>query len=218
MRLKEKIEIPKYSLGEELVNAISHGIGALLSVVGLVMCIVFSSKHNNVYAIVSSAIYGFTSIFLYTMSTVYHGLKVNRAKRVFRVIDHCSIFLLIAGTYTPYVLVVLPNTIGWTMFGVIWDCAIVGICLDAIDLNRFKKHSFVLYIIMGWMIMFSFKYLLAAISIRGVFLMISAGVLYTVGAVFYALGRNKKYMHSLFHLFVLAASILFFFSIFLYVI
>lgn len=218
MSLKDRIEIPKYTLGEELVNAISHGIGALLSVVALVLCIVFSAKHNDVYAIVSSCIYGTTSIILYTMSTMYHSLKVNNAKRVFRIIDHCSIFLLIAGTYTPYVLVVLPKNIGWTMFGIIWACATIGIVLNAVDLDKYKKISMFLYIIMGWMIIFSFKYLLRSISMEGIFLMLSAGVLYTVGAIFYGLGKKKKYMHSVFHLFVLFASVLFFFSIFLYVI
>lgn len=218
MSLKDRIEIPKYTLGEELVSAISHGIGALLSVVALVLCIVFSAKHNDVYAIVSSCIYGTTSIILYTMSTMYHSLKVNNAKRVFRIIDHCSIFLLIAGTYTPYVLVVLPKNIGWTMFGIIWACATIGIVLNAVDLNKYKKISMFLYIIMGWMIIFSFKYLLRSISREGIFLMLSAGVLYTVGAIFYGLGKKKKYMHSVFHLFVLFASVLFFFSIFLYVI
>ncbi len=218
MSLKDRIEIPKYTLGEELVSAISHGIGALLSVVALVLCIVFSAKHNDVYAIVSSCIYGATSIILYTMSTMYHSLKVNNAKRVFRIIDHCSIFLLIAGTYTPYVLVVLPKNIGWTMFGIIWACATIGIVLNAVDLNKYKKISMFLYIIMGWMIIFSFKYLLRSISMEGIFLMLSAGVLYTVGAIFYGLGKKKKYMHSVFHLFVLFASVLFFFSIFLYVI
>ena len=142
MSLKDRIEIPKYTLGEELVSAISHGIGALLSVVALVLCIVFSAKHNDVYAIVSSCIYGTTSIILYTMSTMYHSLKVNNAKRVFRIIDHCSIFLLIAGTYTPYVLVVLPKNIGWTMFGIIWACATIGIVLNAVDLNKYKKISY----------------------------------------------------------------------------
>ena len=218
MSLKDRIEIPKYTLGEELVSAISHGIGALLSVVALVLCIVFSAKHNDVYAIVSSCIYGTTSIILYTMSTMYHSLKVNKAKRVFRIIDHCRIFLLIAGTYTPYVLVVLPKNIGWTMFGIIWACATIGIVLNAVDLNKYKKLSMFLYIIMGWMIIFSFKYLLRSISMEGIFLMLSAGVLYTVGAIFYGLGKKKKYMHSVFHLFVLFASVLFFFSIFLYVI
>lgn len=218
MTLKEKIKIPKYTLGEELVSAISHGIGGLLSIAGLVLCVVFSAMHHNVYAVVSSAIYGSTSIILYTMSTLYHSLKVNNAKRVFRIIDHCSIFLLIAGTYTPYALVALPKVLGWTIFGIEWGCAIIGIVLNSIDLKRFKKVSMALYLIMGWMIILSFKTLLQSIEIWGIYMMLIAGSLYTIGAIFYGIGKKKKYMHSVFHMFVLAASILFFFSIFFYVI
>lgn len=218
MTLKEKIKIPKYTLGEELVSAISHGIGGLLSIAGLVLCVVFSALHHNSYAVVSSAIYGSTSIILYTMSTLYHSLKVNNAKRVFRIIDHCSIFLLIAGTYTPYALVALPKALGWTIFGIEWGCAIIGIVLNSIDLKKFKKISMALYLIMGWMIILSFKTLLKSIEIWGIYMMLIAGSLYTIGAIFYGIGKKKKYMHSVFHMFVLAASILFFFSIFFYVI
>lgn len=218
MTLKEKIEIPKYSLAEELMSAISHGLGGLLSIAALVLCVVFSAIHHNPYAVASSIIYGTTSIILYTMSTLYHSLKINNAKRVFRIIDHCSIFLLIAGTYTPYVLVALPKKIGWTIFAVIWICAILGIVLNSINLQKFKKLSMVLYLVMGWMIIFSFDDLIKSIDVAGIYLMVSAGVLYTVGAIFYGVGKKHKYMHSIFHLFVLAASILFFFSIFLFVI
>ena len=216
--LKDKISIPKYTLGEELVSAISHGIGCLLSIAALVLCVVFSAIHGNVYAVVSSTIYGSTSIILYCMSTLYHSFKVNNAKRVFRIIDHSCIFLLIAGTYTPYALVCLPKTLGWTIFGIEWGCAIIGIVLNSIDLKKYKKISMVLYLVMGWMIIFSFKSLLKSVDISGIYLMLTAGILYTVGAIFYGIGKKKKYMHSIFHMFVLAASILFFFSIFLYVI
>lgn len=218
MTLKEKIKIPKYTLGEELFSAISHGIGGLLSIAALVLCVVFSAIHHNAYAVVSSAIYGSTSIILYTMSTLYHSLKVNNAKRVFRIIDHCSIFLLIAGTYTPYALVALPKALGWTIFGIEWGCAIIGIVLNSIDLKKFKKFSMALYLIMGWMIIISFKTLLNSIDIAGIYMMLTGGGLYTIGAIFYGIGKKKKYMHSVFHMFVLAASILFFFSIFFYVI
>lgn len=218
MKLKEKISIPEYSLGEELVSAISHGLGTLLSIAALVLCVVFSAIHKNTYAVVSSTIYGSTSIILYTMSTLYHSLKVNNAKRVFRILDHSSIYLLIAGTYTPYTLVVLPTALGWTIFGIEWACAIIGIVLNSIDLKKFKKISMVLYLIMGWMIIISFKTLLNSMDISGIYLMLSGGILYTIGAIFYGIGKKHKYMHSIFHIFVLSASILFFFSIFLYVI
>ena len=218
MKLKEKIEIPKYSLCEELLSAISHGIGCLLSIAALVLCTVFSAIHHNVYAVISSVIYGSCSIILYTMSTLYHSFKPNNAKRVFRILDHDSIFLLIAGTYTPYALVSLPKALGWTVFGVIWGCAILGITLNSINLNKYKKFSMFLYLVMGWMIIFTFKTLVQSIDIAGIYLMLSGGIIYTIGAIFYAVGKKKKYMHSIFHFFVLAASILFFFSIFLYVI
>lgn len=218
MTLAEKIEIPKYSLGEELMSTISHGIGALLSIAALVLCVVFSAIHHDPYAVVSSVIYGSTSVILYTMSTLYHSFKVNNAKRIFRIIDHCSIFLLIAGTYTPYALVALPKVTGWIIFGVNWACAIIGIVLNAIDLKKFKRISMVLYLVMGWMIVFTFGDLMKAVDIGCIYLSLAAGILYTIGAVFYGIGKKHKYMHSIFHLFVLAASILFFFAIFLYVI
>lgn len=218
MALKDRIEIPKYSLGEELISAISHGIGSLLSIAALVLCVVFSAIHHNPYAVVSSVIYGSTSIILYTMSTLYHSFKVNNAKRIFRIIDHCSIFLLISGTYTPYTLVALPKALGWTIFGINWGCAILGIVLNSINIKKFKKLSMILYLVMGWLIIFSFNSLLSSIDIAGIYLMLAAGSLYTIGAIFYGIGKKHKYMHSVFHLFVLAASILFFFSIFLYVI
>ena len=218
MKLKDKIEIPKYNLCEELLSAISHGVGGFLSIAALVLCTVFSAIHHNVYAVISSVIYGSCSIILYTMSTLYHSFKPNNAKRVFRILDHDSIFLLIAGTYTPYALVSLPKALGWTVFGVIWGCAILGITLNLINLNKYKKFSMFLYLVMGWMFIFTFKTLLNSIDIAGIYLMLSGGIIYTIGAIFYAVGKKKKYMHSIFHFFVLAASILFFFSIFLYVI
>ena len=218
MALKDKIEIPKYTLGEELMSAITHGIGALLSIAALVLCVVFSAIHGNPYAVVSSVLYGSTSIILYTMSTLYHSFKPNNAKRVFRIIDHCSIYLLIAGTYTPYALVALPKALGWTIFGIEWGCAILGIVLNSIDLKKYKVFSMILYLVMGWMIVFSFKPLMAAVDIGCIYISLAAGVIYTIGAIFYGIGKKKKYMHSIFHFFVLAASILFFFAIFLYII
>ena len=218
MALKDKIEIPKYTLGEELMSAITHGVGALLSIAALVLCVVFSAMHGNAYAVVSSVIYGSTSIILFTMSTLYHSFKPNNAKRVFRIIDHCSIYLLIAGTYTPYALVALPKALGWWIFGIEWGCAIIGIILNSIDLKKYKVVSMILYLVMGWMIVFSFKPLMAAVDMGCIYISLAAGVTYTLGAIFYGIGKKIKYMHSIFHFFVLAASILFFFAIFLYII
>ena len=217
----KKIEIPKYSLSEELLNAISHGVGALLSIAALVLCVVLSAKHHNAYAVVSSAIYGATSIILYIMSTLYHSLKVNNGKRVFRIIDHCTIFLLIAGTFTPYCLVSLRSyskALGWTMFGIIWASAIVGITLTAVNLNKFKKLGMILYLVMGWAIIFAFKGIWVTVPKKGILLLFAGGLFYTIGSIIYGLGKKHKYMHSIFHFLVLIASVMFFFSIFFYVI
>ena len=218
MALNDKIAIPKYSLGEEITNAILHGLGALLSIAALVLCVVFSAIHGNVYAVVSSCIYGSTLIILYTMSCLYHSLKVNNAKRVFRIIDHCSIYLLIAGTYTPYTLVSLNGALGWTMFGIVWASAVIGIILNAINVEKFKIVSMILYISMGWVVIFTFKPLLNAVDMSGIYLLLAGGIIYTIGAIFYGVGKKIKYMHSIWHFFVLAGSILHFFSILLYVI
>jgi len=218
MKLKEKINIPNYTLGEEITNAIVHGLGALLGIAALILCVVFSTIHKNTLAIVSSCIYGSTLVVLYTISCIYHSLKINNAKRIFRIIDHCSIFLLIAGTYTPYTLVTLKGISGWITFGTVWTSAIIGIILNAIDLNKFKKFSMFLYIAVGWIIIFSFKTLIKNLARSGLYLLLAGGIVYTIGAIFYGLGKKKKYMHSVFHIFVLVASILQFFSIFFYVI
>lgn len=218
MSKKNKIEIPHYTLGEELMSAISHGVGALLGVAALVLCVVRSAQHGSAMAIVCSAIYGFTLIVLYTMSTMYHSLAVNRAKKVFRVIDHCSIYLLIAGTYTPFSLITLNGTAGYIIFAVVWITAIVGITFSAIDLKRFRVFSMTAYIAMGWVIIFAFKPLLDAMPAPGIWLLLSGGIAYTLGVLPFALGKKHKYMHSLFHFFVLAGSILHFLCIYLYVI
>lgn len=218
MSLKEKIIIPNYSLAEELMNSISHGVGALLSVAALVLCVVVSAIHGNSTAVVASSIYGSTLIILYTMSTLYHSFKVNNAKRVFQIIDHCCIFLLISGTYTVYTLVVLKGTVGWTLFGIVWGATIIGIICNSIDINKFKPLSMILYLAMGWVIIFAFKPLAEKLDVNGIILLVLGGLAYTVGAVFYAVGKKRKYMHSVFHMFVLIGSILHFFSVILYAI
>jgi len=218
MTLKEKIEIPKYTLGEEIMNAVTHGVGALLSIAALVLCIIFSAINGTAISVVSSIIYGTTLIILYTMSTLYHSLKVNNAKRVFRIIDHCSIYLLIAGTYTPYTLLVLPRSSGIPLFIIIWSIAILGIVLNSIDLKKFKVITFISYLVLGWAVIFTFKPLIDNLARGGLILLLAGGIAYTLGCIFYGIGNKVKYMHSVFHLFVLAGSILQFFSILLYVI
>lgn len=218
--LKDRI-LPTYTKGEEIFNMTSHIVGGALGVVALVLCVVFSSIHGNVYGIVSGAIYGVTMIVLYTMSSIYHGLKPHLfSKRVFQVLDHCSIFLLIAGSYTPFCLakfVPYKPVLGWSIFAIIWFMAVLGIFLNSIDIKRFKVFSMICYLAMGWCIIFTAKLLPELLGTAGVALLVSGGIAYSVGAILYGLGKKKKWMHSIFHLFILLGSLLQFFCILLYV-
>ena len=215
---RHRISIPKYSLSEELINAISHGCGAIFGVVAVVLLVLKAAGTSDPYRIVSAAVFGAMIVVLYLMSCLYHALKVNKAKRVFRVIDHCSVFLLIAGTYTPFALVTLNGTLGWWLLILIWTIAIVGITLNAVDLKRFSKISVACYLIMGWIIIFAFNPLSAAMDPRGLSLLIWGGVVYTVGAILYGIGSKIKYFHSIFHFFCLGGTILHFIAIYSYVI
>ena len=212
-----RISIPKYSLSEELLNAISHGLGALFGIVGTVLCIVKAANTEDPWRIVSGSIFGVTVLLLYLMSCLYHALKVNMAKRVFRVIDHCTIFLLIAGTYTPFTLVTLRGTVGWVLFGIVWGMAVLGITLNAVNLKKFSKISVACYLVMGWAIIAAFQPLAEALAPQGVSLLIWGGIAYTVGAILYGIGAKVKYFHSVFHFFCLAGTVLHFFAIYLYV-
>ena len=212
-KLANKIDLPKYRLGEELMNSISHGFGALLSIAALVLCVIKADTGLELFSVL---FYGISSIILYLMSCLYHSLARNNAKRVFRIIDHCSIFLLIAGTYTPFCLLVLPLNIGWWIFGFVWLCAVIGILLNSLDMKKFKKISMILYLLMGWCIIFTFKTLWNNMNHFGILLLLLGGVIYTLGAVLYGVGKKKKYMHSVFHLFCIMASACFFFAIYIY--
>lgn len=213
-KLNKKIELPKYKLGEELINSISHGIGALLSIAALVLCIIKSSNGLSLFA---TLIYTISSIILYLMSCLYHSFKPNNAKRVFRIIDHCSIYILIAGTYTPIVLLTLPPTLGWTIFGIVWLIAVIGIVLNSIDIQKFRHVSMALYLIAGWCIIFSFKSLWQNMKHIGILFTLLGGIIYTIGAILYGIGKKKKYMHSIFHIFCILASICFFITIYFYI-
>lgn len=204
----------KYTLGEELFNAITHGIGALLSVAGCVVLLVRCHQLGNGVAAVSSAIYGATLIILYTMSTLYHAIANEKAKAVFRVFDHVTIYLLIAGTYTPYTLACLGGALGWTLFGIVWAAAIVGIVFSSISLRRFQKLSMICYIAMGWVILIAIKPLWQVIGTLPMVFLVIGGVLYTGGVLFYQM-KESRYMHSIWHLFVIAGSIFQYFSILL---
>lgn len=204
----------KYTLGEELFNAITHGIGALLSVAGCVILLVRCHQLGDGVAVVSSAIYGTTLIILYTMSTLYHALANEKAKAVFRVFDHVTIYLLIAGTYTPYTLACLGGALGWTLFGIVWAAAIVGIVFSSISLRRFQKLSMICYIAMGWVILIAIKPLWQVIGTLPMVFLVIGGVLYMGGVLFYQM-KESRYMHSIWHLFVIAGSIFQYFSILL---
>lgn len=218
MEKRKKLGLPSYTLGEELVNSISHGLGATFGIVALVLCVVFSARQGDVWKVVSSAIYGASMIVLYSISTIYHALGINLAKKVFRTLDHCSIYFLIAGTYTPYTLVAMRESSGFIVFAVVWAAAVVGIILNAINVHKFRIISMILYIAMGWAIVFSVRDLVTTVPSAGVTLLVSGGVLYTIGAVLYGIGKKKKYMHSVFHLLALGGSACHFISVFAYVI
>lgn len=210
------ISLKKYSLGEEIFSSVAHGVGTLLSIAATVLLIVMAAIHRNPAGIVGGAIYGATMIVLYTMSTLYHSITNKKAKKVFRVIDHCSIFLLIAGTYTPYCLVTLWGNGGLGILIAIWTCAILGIIINAVALEKFKTLSLVFYVVMGLAILFKIRTLLALLPLGGVVFMCIAGAVYILGIIFYL--QKIKYMHAIWHLFVLGGSICFFFSILLYVV
>lgn len=198
---------------------VSHIVGGAFAVSALVLCVVIAAINRHVWGVVSGAVYGGTMILLYTMSSIYHGLIPKTAKKVFQIIDHCAIFLLIAGTYTPMTLCLLrPGYpfIAWLVFGCVWGLAALGIVLNAIDLHSFRVFSMICYIGMGWFIIVATRPLLSVLPGPGLALLFAGGAAYTLGAVLYGLGKRLRYMHSVFHLFVLAGSILHFFCILLY--
>lgn len=215
---KQKNKIPKYSLGEELISSISHGVGCLLSIAALVLCIVFASIHHNTLGVISSIIYGISLFILYLSSCLYHAFKVNKAKRVFRVFDYCGIYLLIAGSYTPFCLLTLGGLRGLIILIIIWLIAIIGIIGSSINLEKFKKISFPLYLIMGWIVLTSLSQLFSNLAKPGLILLFTGGCIYTIGAIVYLIGHKIKYMHSVWHFFVLGGSIFQFFAILLFVI
>jgi len=213
--------LPTYTKGEEIFNMTSHIVGGAFGILVTTLCVIFAAIHGNVYGIISGAIYGVTMIVLYVMSSIYHGLNPKRlSKKVFQVLDHCSIYLLIAGSYTPMALCTIRGVdvaTGWWIFGIVWAMAILGIALNSIDLKTTKKFSMICYLVMGWCIIFKFNVLLEGLHRNGLILLISGGVAYTVGAILYGVGKKKKYMHSIFHLFILLGSLLQFLCILLYV-
>ncbi|MBE7036175.1 MAG: hemolysin III family protein [Ruminococcaceae bacterium] len=205
--------LPTVSFKEELVNSITHGLGAVLGIGGTAVAIVWAALYGDAFSVVSASIYGAMLIILYVMSTLYHAFTNKTAKKVFRIFDHCSIFLLIAGTYTPFTLCALRGAFGWTIFGIIWGMTVLGIVFNAISIEKFKIFSMVCYLVMGWLIIIAFKPLMDAIGfIPGTLLLLLGGISYTVGIIFFAL-KKIPYMHGIWHIFVLLGSVLHYFSV-----
>lgn len=219
-RKRTRIPLPDYTRGEEITNMVTHILGGVFAVAAIPLLVVMAVLHSNPWAAVTGAIYGVTLLIMFTVSSVYHGLRPGRAKRVMRVIDHCDIYFLIAGTYTPILLAgirPINPAIAWTIFGVEWTLAAIAVTLNAIDLKRFEKVSMACYIGMGWCVIAVLKVTVAAMTATGFILLLSGGIAYTVGAVIYGVGKKVRYMHSVFHVFVLIGSVLQFLSILLYI-
>ncbi|MDF0725734.1 hemolysin III family protein [Cytobacillus sp. S13-E01] len=206
----------QYSIKEEIANAITHGIGALLSIPALVMLIIFAVKYGDVWHVVSFTIFGVSMLLLYLFSTLVHSIQHPKAKDVFEILDHSAIYFLIAGTYTPFLLVTLRGSLGWTLFGIIWGLAILGVILKIFFVKRFIILSTLFYILMGWMIIIAIKPLYQSLTTEGFTLLLTGGILYTVGSIFYV-WRKIPYHHAIWHGFVLAGSAAMFFSILFYV-
>ncbi len=216
-KIAEKIKQSKmYSLGEEIFSSVAHGVGSLLAIAATVLLIVFAALDGNALAVVARSIYGATMIILYTMSTLYHSITNPGAKKVFRVIDHCSIFLLIAGTYTPICMGTLLKSDGILILSIIWAAAILGIALNAIDLEKFKNVSVAAYIVMGLLILIKIGDLVKLMPAGGLVFLTVGGAVYILGVIFYLM-KKVKYMHSIWHLFVLGGSVLHFFCILFYI-
>ena len=209
-----KVKIPKYTLGEEITNAITHGIGAILGIVALILLII---KATTPIAVLASCIYAFFTILLYVISCIYHALSPNlTGKKVLRVLDHCNVLLMLAGTYTPICLCLLPSPMNWIVFLIVWVITIVSVVFTAINLNKYAWMSIVSNLVLGWGSLFIIKTLIELCTLKGVLLLILGGVAYSLGAILYLIGKKKKYIHSVFHVFVLAASVFHFLFIYWY--
>ncbi|MDY0091487.1 MAG: hemolysin III family protein [Candidatus Vecturithrix sp.] len=210
--------IKQHLVSEELANSLTHGIGIYLGVAGLALLVVFASLYGNAWHVVSCSIYGSTLVLLYTASTLYHSFRHPRAKHVFRIFDHTSIYLLIAGTYTPFTLVPLRGAWGWSVFGVVWGLALCGIITKVFFIHRFEIFSTLLYLFMGWLVVIASKPMLQKIPTWGIAWLVIGGLSYTIGVIFYLFDRKFCYAHAIWHMFVLVGSICHFFAVMFYVI
>lgn len=214
-------KLPDYTRGEEITNMVTHIVGGALGVLALVLCPIVGATHHSAIAVVSGIVYALSMLTLYAISSVYHGLSPRVfGKRVMQVLDHCSIFALIAGSYTPIALCTLraySPALGWTIFGVIWALAATGISLNGVDLKKYERFSLICYLLMGWCIVLRIDLVYRLIGRAGFWLLLGGGLAYSAGAVLYVLGRKRRYAHSAFHVFVVIGSLLHFLCIILYV-
>ena len=218
-KLKDR-QLPDYTKGEEIFNMVTHIVGGALGIAYLVLCVIYAATHSDPYAVVSSAIYGASVVVLFSVSSIYHGLHPSKGKKVMQVLDHCVIYFMIAGTYTPITLCALRENspaLGWTVFGVVWGMSAFAALLNAIDLKKYKVFSIISYLAIGWCVVFTVKPVYESIGFEGFLWLLAGGVLYTVGAVLYMLGHKKRYIHSVFHIFIDLASVCHFICILFYV-
>lgn len=211
------LSAPRYTLGEEIANSVTHGVGIILAIAGLAVLVAFATLHGDAWHVVSCSIFGATLILLYTTSTIYHSLRAESAKQLLRVLDHAAIFLLIAGTYTPFMLVNLRGPWGWSLLAVIWGLAVAGIVLRLFLRGRLHGVVVAIYVAMGWAILVAVQPMLENVALGGLLLLAAGGLAYTGGVLFYR-WESLKYHHAIWHGFVLLGSALHFFSILFYVI
>ena len=215
--MHSRSDIPSYSLGEAIANSITHGLGLILAITGLVVITVYAARYGDAWHIVSGAIYASTLVLLYASSTLYHSIPHPRAKQILQLLDNSAIFLLIAGSYTPFTLVSLNGAWGWSLFGIVWGLAVLGIVLKWSAWRRYEWLALGLYLLMGWLVIFAFEPLVAAVDPGGLWLLLFGGMAYTGGIAFY-LWETLPFNHAIWHLFVIAGSTLHFFAVLFYVI
>lgn len=205
-----------FSKGEEIANSITHGIGILVSAAALVLLIVFSAINGTHLHVLTFIVYGVTMLMLYTASTLLHALPQGRAKNVFEILDHSSIYFFIAGSYTPITLIIMDGVLGWTLFGIVWSLALAGTVFKVFFVRRFLFASTILYVLMGWLAIFGWSEITAKVGTTGIAFLVTGGIVYSVGAIFY-MWRAFPYHHAVWHIFVLAGTVLHFFFVLLYV-
>lgn len=212
MAITKDEQVKQYSVGEEIVNSLTHGVGMLLSIAGLVVLVVFAVLYGDNWHIVSFSIFGGTLIVLYGASTLYHSFTNPRVKQIFKKLDHSAIFLLIAGTYTPFVLVSIRGTWGWSLFGVIWALAVAGIIMKFVSIFKFQKLAMVLYVFMGWLGVIAAREIVNGVPLPSLILLVVGGLSYTTGVIFYV-ARKLPFNHAIWHIFVLCGSVSHYFSV-----